>query len=70
MNMDPNGLKELLQLFFAQEGALPVTNRVLDRLLTHLAPTGYFFLGHAETLDSSVEQMRCLRPSIYARRYR
>ena len=39
--------------------------RVIERLLNHLAPLGYFFLGHAETLNGVTERVRSLKPTIY-----
>lgn len=39
--------------------------RVVDRLLDHLSPDGYFFLGHAESLHGLSERARTLGPTIY-----
>jgi chemotaxis protein methyltransferase CheR len=39
--------------------------RVIERLLNHLAPSGYFFVGHAETLNGVTERMRNIKPTIY-----
>ncbi len=40
--------------------------RVLDRLLAHLAPTGFVFLGHAESLSRWSDRVRSVGPTIYA----
>ncbi|HYB72678.1 MAG TPA: protein-glutamate O-methyltransferase CheR, partial [Candidatus Sulfotelmatobacter sp.] len=39
--------------------------RVIRRLLHHLEPTGYLFLGHAETLNGVSEQVRNVLPTVY-----
>ncbi len=39
--------------------------RVIERLLDRLAPSGYFFVGHAETLNGVTERMRPIKPTIY-----
>ncbi|HYO60133.1 protein-glutamate O-methyltransferase [Archangium sp.] len=39
---------------------------VLRRLMRHLSPTGYLFLGHAESLAGSTVQARCVQPAVYA----
>ncbi len=39
--------------------------RVIQRLLNHLAPTGYLFLGHAETLSSLADRVRSVMPTVY-----
>jgi chemotaxis protein methyltransferase CheR len=41
--------------------------RVVDRLLHHLAPGGYLFLGHAESLLGKTERLRPVIPSVYVR---
>ena len=41
--------------------------RVIDRLLRHLTADGYFFLGHAETLNGVTDVVRCVVPTVYAR---
>ncbi len=40
---------------------------VVQRLLQHLAPDGYLFLGHAESLAGSPLQLKCVSPSVYRR---
>jgi chemotaxis protein methyltransferase CheR len=39
--------------------------RALDRLLDHLAPQGYLFVGHAESLGSLTHRVRLLQSAIY-----
>jgi chemotaxis protein methyltransferase CheR len=38
---------------------------VIDRLLAHLAPTGFFFVGHAESLNGITDRVRAVMPSVY-----
>jgi chemotaxis protein methyltransferase CheR len=40
-------------------------DRALERLLGHLAPGGYFFVGHAESLGAWMHRVRLVRPTIY-----
>jgi chemotaxis protein methyltransferase CheR len=46
---------------------LAVKTRVLDQLLDLLAPGGYLFLGHAESLAGLSGRARAVGPAIYAR---
>ncbi len=39
--------------------------QALSALLRRLPPTGYLFLGHAESLTGSAEPARCVAPNIY-----
>jgi chemotaxis protein methyltransferase CheR len=39
--------------------------RVIRRLQNHLAPAGYLFVGHAETLNGVSEQLRHIIPTVY-----
>ena len=39
--------------------------RVIERLLAHLAPTGFFFVGHAESLNGITDRVRAVMPSVY-----
>jgi len=38
---------------------------VIDRLITHLAPTGHLFVGHAESLVAISERVRYVVPTVY-----
>ncbi len=51
-------------IYFTAEGRL----RVVDRLLDRLAPNGLLFVGHAESLAGITTRVRCVEPTIYARR--
>jgi chemotaxis protein methyltransferase CheR len=42
--------------------------QALSGLLHRLQPTGYLFLGHAESLTGSAETARCVAPNIYRAR--
>jgi len=39
--------------------------RVISQLLDHLVPEGYFFVGHAETLNTLYPKLRCVVPTVY-----
>lgn len=39
--------------------------RVIPRLLNHLAKPGYLFVGHAESLNGTCEQLRHVMPTVY-----
>ena len=39
--------------------------RVCDRLLDRLAPTGYFFVGHAESLTGITPRVQTVVPTVY-----
>jgi chemotaxis protein methyltransferase CheR len=41
--------------------------QAVGRLLSHLAPSGYLFLGHSESLLSSGLRLRPMAPSVYSR---
>jgi len=41
--------------------------KVIDRLLDRLAPSGYLFVGHAESLSSVTERARHIIPTVYSR---
>jgi chemotaxis protein methyltransferase CheR len=45
----------------------PTKARVVDRLLERLAPGGHLFLGHAESLGSTVAAARAVMPTVYVR---
>jgi chemotaxis protein methyltransferase CheR len=40
--------------------------RVINKLLDHLVPEGYLFVGHAETLNTMCPTLRCVIPTVYA----
>jgi len=40
--------------------------RVIGRLLSHLKPQGYLFLGHAESLSGTAHPVRAVMPTVYA----
>jgi chemotaxis protein methyltransferase CheR len=40
--------------------------RALERLLNHLAPEAYLFVGHAESLNSVCPSLRCVIPTVYS----
>jgi chemotaxis protein methyltransferase CheR len=42
-------------------------SKVVDRLLTHLAPDGCLFLGYAETTTTITDQLVTVGPNVYAR---
>ena len=50
-------------MYFSAESRL----RVVERLLSHLVPTGYLFLGHAETLNGVTDRVRNVMPTVYLR---
>ena len=39
--------------------------RVVNRLIGHLPPAGYFFLGHAESLNGVTDRLRSVGPTVY-----
>ena len=41
--------------------------RVIERLLTHLAPGGYLFMGYAETTTTISDRLENVGPNVYAR---
>ncbi len=48
-------------IYFDSEGK----RRVIERLLDRLAPTGFFFVGHAESLNGITDRVRAVMPSVY-----
>ncbi|MGE5717764.1 MAG: CheR family methyltransferase [Acidobacteriota bacterium] len=48
-------------IYFDAEGK----RRVIERLLSHLGPAGYFFVGHAESLNGITDRVRAVTPSVY-----
>lgn len=45
----------------------PTKRRVIDRLIAQLAPDGYLFLGHAESLHLLAKGMQAVGPTVYRR---
>lgn len=43
----------------------PTKRRVVDNLLPHLKPGGYFFSGHSESLTGMVQGLQPVKPAIY-----
>ncbi len=43
----------------------PSRLRVIHQLLDHLAPAGYLFVGHAESLNGVTDRVRYVMPTIY-----
>ncbi len=41
--------------------------KVVDRLMTHLAPDGCLFLGYAETTTTLTDRLESVGPNVYAR---
>ena len=41
--------------------------KVIDRLMTHLAPDGCLFLGYAETTTTITDRLVGIGPNVYAR---
>ncbi|MFZ0964504.1 MAG: protein-glutamate O-methyltransferase CheR [Terriglobia bacterium] len=39
--------------------------RVIDSLINHLAPEGYLFVGHSESLNSLTSRVRSIIPTVY-----
>ncbi len=52
--------RNVLIYFDAQSRA-----RAVHRLLNHLAPSGYLFVGHAESLNGVTDQVRSIMPTVY-----
>ncbi|MGZ6988797.1 MAG: CheR family methyltransferase, partial [Thermoanaerobaculia bacterium] len=48
-------------IYFESEGK----RRVIEKLLSHLTPTGFFFVGHAESLNGITDRVRAVVPSVY-----
>jgi chemotaxis protein methyltransferase CheR len=46
----------------------PTRSRITRRLIDHLQPGGYLFLGHAETLyTAGGNELKTVMPTVYAR---
>jgi len=48
-------------IYFDPEGK----RRVIARLLSHLSPTGFLLVGHAESLNGITDRVRAVMPSVY-----
>lgn len=44
---------------------VPAKIKVLQHLLQYLAPNGYLFMGHAESLLHLSKKVQCIAPSVY-----
>jgi chemotaxis protein methyltransferase CheR len=42
--------------------------QVIQRLLNHLAPDGYLFVGHSESLNHLTDAVHSVIPTVYTRR--
>jgi chemotaxis protein methyltransferase CheR len=49
-------------IYFSQQSR----SRVIERLLSALSPTGYLFLGHAESLSAVTNRLRSVGPTAYS----
>ena len=45
--------------------AAPTKVRVVEKVLGHLAPDGYLFLGHAESLSGMAQRVQAVIPTVY-----
>ena len=50
-------------MYFSPE----ITRRIIARIARSLAPGGFLFIGHAETLSANGHGFKSLKPSIYVR---
>jgi len=46
---------------------LPTKRQVVERLVRHLRPGGYFFISHSESLNGVTDALKMINPSIYQR---
>lgn len=71
LNADSYSVRGSFDLIFCRNVLiyfdLATRRRVIESLLERLAPTGYLFLGHAESLNGISEKMRTLIPCVYTR---
>lgn len=44
---------------------IPTREKIVRRLLRHLSPEGYFFVGHAESLHNMTDLIRSVIPTVY-----
>ena len=52
-----------VMIYFDQE----TKRKVINNMLPHLKPGGYFIIGHSETLNGITDQLKVLRPTIYVK---
>jgi chemotaxis protein methyltransferase CheR len=48
-------------IYFSREGRASIVRRLLE----HLAPDGYLFLGHAESLSGITDRLKTVGPTVY-----
>jgi chemotaxis protein methyltransferase CheR len=70
--MDPDfGLTERPEIIFCRNVIIyfdrPTQVRLLEKLTRHLAPGGYFFAGHSESLQGMDLPLAPVAPSVYRR---
>jgi len=69
LNSDLSPVTGLFDLIFCRNVLIYFSTeskaRVVDRLLNHLAPTGYLFVGHAESLSSLTDRVWSVIPTVY-----
>ena len=51
-----------VMIYFAPE----VRTRVVDGLASRVAPGGYLFVGHAESIQGARDRLRAVIPTVYA----
>lgn len=70
LNEEPYPLQGLFDLIFCRNVLIyfrpESKRRVVSHLLDLLAPHGYFFLGHAETLSGLTNRVRTISSAVYA----
>jgi chemotaxis protein methyltransferase CheR len=71
LNQDPYPVAGPFDFIFCRNVLIyfdvPSKARVVHRLLDQLAPGGYLFLGHAESLTGFSERARSVGPTVYVR---
>ncbi len=70
LNAERYPVKEGLDLIFCRNVLIyfdvASKERVVERLLGHLAPRGYLFVGHAESLSGMTQRVRTVLPTVYS----
>ena len=63
------GLRELMDIVFCRNVIIyfdkPTQERLLNRLASHIAPGGFIFMGHSETLSGLNVPLRPVAPTVY-----